>query len=110
MKYSKFQERAKKEDVHLLIDLGELEQFTRGNVLCVRDKRTVQKDNRFEVYPIALTEKQIFVVCPLCGHIHVHGLGDDVVHNDRCLPSGDFCNSKTADCSEGNYDIYLIIA
>lgn len=111
MKFTKFKQFAKKKSVHLLIDLDSLEQVKEGQKTLVKDHRTVMKGNRYEVKPVAVTDTHFFVVCPVCGEIHVHGLADAVIQKG-CLPCGDFCGSRTSDCAEGGscYEIYLVIA
>lgn len=110
MKYTEFKKIAKKNSVHLLIDLASLEQFKEGQKILVKDNRTVRKDNRFEVKPVAVTESgQFYVVCPLCGEIHVHGLGK-LSEQVGDLPCGDFGGSRVSHCHDGGYDFDLIIA
>lgn len=47
-------------------------------VIKVKDRRTkLNKDGIYEVYPITITKKQIYVVCPFCHEIHIHGLIED---------------------------------
>lgn len=42
------------------------------------DTRTF-KDNKgyYHVYPFGFTERQVYIVCPLCGETHFHGIGTD---------------------------------
>lgn len=99
MKYSKFKKIANRKNMNLLIELDKLEQFKDGQTILVKDNRTVQKDDGFEVTPIAWTGSQLFVVCPLCGHIHIHGLA-----------GGEYSGSRLAHCHDGWYEIQPIIA
>lgn len=39
----------------------------------VIDPRSFKVDGRWQVYPIAVTRKQVYIVCPWCKGIHVHG-------------------------------------
>lgn len=40
----------------------------------LKDKRTHRNsEGIFQVYPIAVNDFSIFVICPFCGNIHVHG-------------------------------------
>lgn len=109
MKYTEFKKIAKKKSVHVLIDLDSLEQFKEGQKILVKDNRTVQEGDRFIVRPVAVTESQLYVVCPLCGEVHVHGLGKSSEYKG-VLPSGDFCGSRVSHCHDGDYEINLVIA
>lgn len=37
------------------------------------DPRSFKMNGRWQVYPIAATKKQVYIVCPWCKGIHVHG-------------------------------------
>lgn len=39
------------------------------------DSRTVLQDRTYKVKPIGESHSQYYIVCPLCGEIHVHGNG-----------------------------------
>ena len=63
--------------------LGKTITFESGDIQVYKDKgRTVWIDNRTEhknspeasiVYPFALDDYHVFIICPYCGEFHVHG-------------------------------------
>lgn len=114
MKFSEFKRIAKKKGVLKLIDLDSLEQVKEGQKILVKDNRTQQnEDGHFLVKPIAMTETQMFVVCPVCGEVHVHGLEKEAKVEEGCiLPSDNFCGHRVSHCKglRTVYQIYLIIA
>ena len=65
--------------VELHIDLGDLESYPctikyHKRVKLYKDKRSFQdEDGEWHVYPIATSRRQVYIVCPYCGCIHVHG-------------------------------------
>ena len=83
--------------------------FTSGDIQFYKSRgRTAWIDNRTErkysppddtvVYPIALDEHRVFVVCPFCQSFHVHGRDADGYRGYR-----------TSDCrSNPNYFIETI--
>lgn len=60
----------------------------------VTDPMSEQVNGEWMVNPVALTENNVFVVCPYCGMIHGHGL---------C--GGAYAGTRTADCTNGIYSI-----
>ena len=112
MIFSDFKKIASHKSVHLLTDLNELEKVKEGRTILVKDHRTIWKGDRYEVRPIAVTDVQMFVVCPVCGEIHVHNLPDAECERG-VLPCGVFSGSRRSHCKEHDhcdYDINLIIA
>lgn len=72
MKYTEFKK------LKLNYDENNLEKFKEKNIIKVKDKRTrLNKNGIYEVYPLAVDNKQIYVICPFCKDIHVHGLVED---------------------------------
>lgn len=76
----------------LFIDLNDLEVFKwKGNRQSVIDRRSF--DNPAEcwhVYPIAVDNVHVFIVCPFCGNIHLHGAGGGDYEGHRV----EHCNEK----------------
>lgn len=70
----------KEKGIKLMIDLKTLEIYhakANKNVKLCFDKRSyVGEDGFWHVYPIGYKWNQIFIVCPYCGEIHVHGYGE----------------------------------
>ena len=60
----------------------------------ITDPMSEQVNGEWNVNPVALTDKNLFVVCPYCGQIHGHGLCD-----------GAYSGTRTADCTNGIYNI-----
>lgn len=58
------------------MELDSLEKYHPDSnkvIALVRDSRSFQEKGMWHVYPIALTDSQVYVVCPYCGGVHVHG-------------------------------------
>ena len=76
MRFSKFKQQ---KNVRYVYDLNELEIYHPPNnklINLVRDKRSfIGDDKLWRVYPIAFDNVQVFIVCPHCGNIHLHGIG-----------------------------------
>lgn len=61
-----------------------IEEYKEKNVIKVRDKRTILNgENIYEVYPAANDSKRVYVVCPYCGEIHIHGYTEDTIPGYR---------------------------
>ena len=72
LKYSEFKKRKELS----LLDGVELETYPSpddGRVKLMKDSRSIFTDGIWKVKPIAFYNKQVYIVCPLCGNIHVHG-------------------------------------
>lgn len=57
-------------------------KYDESNIIKYREKSTIKvKDVRtklndegiYEVYPIAVHKKQLYIICPYCNQIHIHG-------------------------------------
>ena len=64
--------------VEFHIDLDDLEyvQCTIKHykrVKLYQDERSFQDEGEWHVYPIATSRTRVYIVCPHCGCIHVHG-------------------------------------
>lgn len=53
-------------------------RYKEKRVIKLKDSRSkLNKNGIYEVYPLAIDYGQIYVVCPFCGNIHIHGLIED---------------------------------
>lgn len=60
--------------LRLKFDEDNIEKFKEKNMIKVKDKRTrLNKNGVYEVYPLAVDNKHVYVVCPYCYDIHIHG-------------------------------------
>lgn len=77
----------------LLVNLDDLEVFKwKGNRQSIIDRRSF--DNPAEcwhVFPVALDKTHVYIVCPYCGHIHLHGAGGGDYEGHRIA----HCNSRS---------------
>lgn len=73
----KFSDLKRKYEINPLV-LDRLEIWKEKNVLQVHDTANAQKDGFPMVFPITETNKQIFIACPYCNQIHVHGKPEGV--------------------------------
>jgi len=100
--------------VELHIDLDGLESAPctikyHKRVKLYKDKRSFQdKEGEWHVYPIATSRTQVYIVCPHCGCIHVHGnapiYGYAGHRGSHC--SMPFCRDENGDyVSTGGYII-----
>lgn len=75
-------------------------QFKEKNTIKVRDKRTrLNKEGLYEVYPLAIDDKHVYVVCPYCCDIHIHGRFED---------SDGTYGSRSPHCRSKNSNNYYI--
>lgn len=76
MKLSLFKQN---KSVELAVDINSLEGYRapgNRNMVLYKDKRSyLDGEGHWNVYPIAYNSVQVFVVCPHCGGIHMHGRG-----------------------------------
>lgn len=89
MRYEKIKDK-------LIPDANERIKIQDGKVT---DPMSEQVNGEWNVSPIALTKKNIYVVCPYCGMIHSHGLCD-----------GAYAGTRTVDCTNGIYSIDPVTA
>lgn len=87
MKFKEFKKRVfQSESGHVIIELDSLEKYHPDNnklIKLFRDNRSYQEGGVWYVYPIALTNSQVFVVCPYCGEIHAHGNSNGYYEGSR---------------------------
>ena len=88
----------------LVIDINSLEEYrspsNRSIRLC-RDKRSFLDDKGYwNVYPVAFNPAQVFVVCPHCGEIHLHGRGQE--------PEFKYEGHRACQCLAGSNNGYII--
>lgn len=61
----------------LFIDLNDLGviEWDDGRKLVIDGRSYASPLGEWHVHPIALDKAHVFIVCPYCGHIHLHGAG-----------------------------------
>lgn len=83
MRFSEFKKRIKSpwwrmNQGALLVNLESLTVFTRDrNIRLVQDRRSFYDsiEGFWHIYPIATDRAHVYIVCPYCGEIHIHGSG-----------------------------------
>lgn len=73
MKYRKFIQVVKDKQGKIPSSLERLQMTKKDGSQIIIDPETVEEKGVFKVRPVAVVGNQIFIVCPLCGQIHVHG-------------------------------------
>lgn len=81
MRFSEFKrllnrKHSQMEQINLLIPLDELYVFKSANnklIKLVEDGRSFERDGRWIIQPIAISESFVYIVCPFCHEIHLHG-------------------------------------
>lgn len=69
--------------------LGDIQYYkSKGRTVWI-DNRTEHIDRKSEqelaiVYPVAIDEHRVYVICPHCQSYHVHGNGADGYEGHRC--------------------------
>jgi ribosomal protein L32 len=103
MRYSEFKKELNswefKRYGKLLINLEDLEVYKgERNTKLVKDGRSYFDGGCWHMYPIALSDVHVYVVCPYCGEIHLHG-----------NITGDYDGNRVQHCrghhSDPNYNI-----
>ena len=69
------------------------------------DKRTKFINGVLHIKPIAFNESQFFVVCPMCGEIHIHGRGTDRKAYGARLSH---CTSEMMEALDIEHECYII--
>jgi hypothetical protein len=70
----------------------------RGRKRKYYDSRTKLIGERYYVYPIALTDVHVFIICPYCHKIHFHG-----------NPGGNYAGHRVSHCIDGNINNGYVI-
>jgi hypothetical protein len=91
--------------VELAADIAGLEEYrapgNKSTRLC-RDKRSfLDGGGYWNVYPIGFNSSQVFVVCPHCGEIHLHGRGQG--------PEFRYEGHRASQCLACNNNGYIIL-
>lgn len=77
MRFCRFKKTKRAE---LVIDIHSLEEYrspsNRSIRLCKDNRSFLDSDGFWNVFPIAFNDAQVYVVCPHCGEIHLHGRGE----------------------------------
>ena len=88
-----------------VIDINILEIYHPVNdkrINLVRDNRSfLNGDGYWQVYPIGFNESQVYIVCPHCGEIHLHGRGEK--------PNYQYEGHRTSHCIEHKNNGYIIM-
>lgn len=87
MRFSEFKKEVKQKRVKVTIPLTDLEQYHPANdkrVILVKDPRSYQTDGKWNIYPIRINSDHVYIVCPYCGEIHVHGNSKGCYEGWRC--------------------------
>ena len=116
-----FSEFRKQKDIELVINLDELEKYGHPNnkaVKVVKDKRSyvaqVRGAEYYHVYPVGYCDVHVYIVCPHCGDIHLHGRGDGDGEGHRvshCTPTHKRSCGSHCDCEKEllNNNGYIIL-
>ena len=77
MRFCKFKKSKRAE---LVVDISSLEEYrslsNKSKRLCKDNRSFVDGEGFWNVYPVAFNKEQVYVVCPHCGEIHLHGRGE----------------------------------
>jgi len=91
--------------VDLVVDINSLEEYRspcNKSIRLCRDKRAFLDDKGYwNVYPIAFNPAQVYVVCPHCGEINMHGRGLE--------PEFKYEGYRVTQCLVSNNNGYIII-
>lgn len=109
IRHAKSHSAKKLECLEVLVNLDTLKTFypagmrvtkhTPKKAMLVEDPRSRFNGEFWEVYPIATTPTQVYIVCPFCKTIHVHGNA-----------AGNYEGSKIPHCqSSGYYRIMRVL-
>ena len=102
MRLSQFKQLKK---VDLVVDINGLEEYRspcNKSVRLCKDRRSFLDNEGFwNVYPVAFNSAQVFVVCPHCGEIHMHGRGQE--------PEYRYQGHRATQCVSPNNKGYIIL-
>jgi len=101
MRLSRFKQT---KSVELIVEMNSLEEYrvsgNKSSRLC-RDKRSfLDSEGYWNVYPIGFNSTQVFVACPHCGEIHLHGRGRE--------PEYQYQGHRASQCLNRNSNGYII--
>ena len=101
MRFSQFKQT---KNVELVVDTNSLEEYrapSNKSIRLCKDKRSFLDDKGYwNVYPIAFSSIEVFVVCPHCGEIHLHGRGQE--------PEFKYEGHRVSQCLAGSNNGYII--
>lgn len=91
-KYAKSKRFTEKEG-ELFIDLDGLGmiEWEGGKKLVIDGRSFDSPPGCWHVFPVALDKTHVYIVCPYCGHIHLHGAGGGDYEGHRIA----HCNSRS---------------
>lgn len=89
MKYKKFEKQIMKNKGFVPEAMNRITSHDGDNT--VSDPMNEQINGEWIVNPVAMMNGKVFVVCPFCGQIHSHGVGD-----------GSYSGGRTTDCKGGS--------
>jgi len=102
MRLSRFK---KTKSVDLVVDINSLEEYrspSNKSIRLCRDKRSfLDREGYWNVYPVAFNSAQVFIVCPHCGEIHMHGRGQE--------PEFKYQGHRASQCLVCNNSGYIIL-
>lgn len=77
----------------LFIDLNDLGviEWDGGKKLVIDGRSFDSPPGWWHVYPVALDKTHVYIVCPFCGNIHLHGAGGGDYEGHRIA----HCNSRS---------------
>lgn len=92
MNISEFRQYAKrwskgKDPVKLLFPLDQLELLPadkKRKIFAVDHRSFVDSEGRWNIYPIAIDNHHVYIVCPLCRKVHIHGNDRGCYEGPRC--------------------------
>ena len=93
MKYSKFKKQIKQNKGYIPETMDRIIQINGKEIV---DPMNEQIDGHWFVNPIAVMDNRVFIICPFCGEVHTHGVGD-----------GSYSGERTTDCKCGSNVYYL---
>ena len=102
MKLNRFKQTKSVEPV---VDMNSLEEYrspsNKSIRLCRNTRSFLDGDGYWNVYPIGFNSAHVFVVCPHCGEIHLHGRGQE--------PEYKYEGHRASQCLTGSNNGYIIL-
>jgi len=97
----RFNDYKKSKGIEHAVDLNSLETYKSKRIILVRDNQSfIDADGYWHVYPIGFNKSQVYVVCPHCGKIHLHGRGEG--------PDYEYEGHRARHCSDNDNNGYII--